>query len=93
MPRNSSSVLTLSSNDADGQDFEGWDSVDWYGLFGLVCRGGGEDEITNDKKLRWLQLLKDFDCTVTRTGADTDDPGECHTWRAWGPRIVKKKVG
>ena len=32
---------------------------DLYGLYGLDCRGGGEDEVTYEK-MRWLQLLKDF---------------------------------
>ena len=33
--------------DANGQDSECWDSTDWHGLYGPVCRGGSKDEITN----------------------------------------------
>ena len=61
-------------------DFEGLDSTDWYDFYGPVRRGGGEDETTDDKQIRWLQLLKNFDCTVTSAWAGTDDPWECHTW-------------
>ena len=65
------------------QDFELWDSVDWYGLWTEVWRSG-EDAIAYDQKLRWLQLLMVFYGTVTSTWVDVDHPGECHTWRAWG---------
>ena len=78
--------------DVGSQDTEGSDSVNWYGTYGLVCRGDGEDEITCDQKLRWLQQLTDFDWSMTRTWAGTDDPGECHTWRAWRSRIRKKHI-
>ena len=30
-------------------------------------------------KKMWLQLFKDFKCTVTSTWVDADDRGECHT--------------
>ena len=53
------------------------------GFMGLKCCGGGEDVITYEKKLRWLQLLRDFGFTVTRTWVDAENLGECHTWRAW----------
>ena len=64
-----------------------------YGHCELERLGGGEDEVTYHKKIRWLQLLKDFHCTVTSTWVDADDPGDCHTWRAWGSRVRKKKKG
>ena len=47
------------------EDLQGLDGTDWYGIYGSECLGGGEDVITYEKKLRWLQLLRDFDCTVT----------------------------
>ena len=31
-------------------------------------------------KMRLLQLLKEFNCTVTSTWAHNEDSGECHTW-------------
>ena len=40
------------------EDFEGLDSIDWYAPNGPECRGGGEDVVTYEKKLRWLQLFK-----------------------------------
>ena len=43
-------------------------------------------------KLRWLQPLTDYNCTVTSTWVDADDPGECRTWWAWGSRIRKKQI-
>ena len=48
--------------------------------------------ITYEKKLWWLQLLRDFDCTVTSTWVDAENLGECHTWRAWGSRVRKKQL-
>ena len=32
--------------------------------------------ITYEKKLWWLQLLRDFDCTVTNTWVDAENLGE-----------------
>ena len=40
---------------------------------------------SHTRKLRWLQVLNDFNCAVT------DDHGEYHTWRAWGSRVRKKQ--
>ena len=74
------------------EDLQGLDGTDWYGIFGLECLEGGEDVITYEKKLRWLQLLRDFDCTVTSTFVDDKNLGECHTWRAWGSRFRKKQL-
>ena len=74
------------------EDLQGLDGIDWYGIYGPECLGGGGDVITYEKKLRWLQLLRDFDCTVTTTLVDAENLGECHTWRAWGSRIRKKNV-
>ena len=42
------------------EDLHGLDSFERRGL-------GREDVITNEKKLRWLQLLKEFNCTATST--------------------------
>ena len=36
-----------------GEEFEGLNSRDWYGLHGPECRGGGED--VTYEKFRWLQ--------------------------------------
>ena len=65
-----------------GEDLWVLDSIDWYGMCGPECRGGGEG-VTTYEKMRWLQLLKDMNCTVTSTWAN-DDRGEYHTWRPWG---------
>ena len=75
---------------AGSDEFEGLDSIGWYGLHGPACRGGGEDEVTCDKKIRWLQQVNDFNCTVTGPWVDAHDPGDCHTWRGWGSRVCKK---
>ena len=64
------------------EDLQGLDGIDWYGIYGPECLGGGEDVIIYEKKLWWLQLLRDFDCTVTSTWVDAENLWECHTWRA-----------
>ena len=61
-------------------------------MYGPECRGGGEDTIAHEKKLRCLQLLKDFNCTVTSTWTNNEDNREFHTWRAWGSRVRKKQL-
>ena len=68
------------------EDLQGLDGIDGYEIYWPECLGGGENVITYEKKLRWLLLLRDFDCTVTSTWVDAENLGECHTWRAWGPR-------
>ena len=60
-------------------------------MYGPDCKGGGENVITYDK-MRWLQLLKEFNCTVTSTWTNNDDNCECHTWRACGSRVRKKQL-
>ena len=67
------------------------DSTDWYGMYGPECKGCDEDTIAHEK-IRWLQLLKDFDCTVTSTWTNNEDNREFHTWRAWGSRVCKKQL-
>ena len=74
------------------EDLQGLDGIDWYGIYGLECLGGGEDVVTYEKKLWWLQLLRDFNCTVTSTWVDAENLGECHTWRPWGSRVRKKQL-
>ena len=64
--------LKLEPGDEDHQRLDG---IDWYGIYGPECLGGGEDVITYEKKSRWLQL----DCTVTSTWVDAENLGECHT--------------
>ena len=62
-------------------------------LIGTGSMGrNGEDVITYEKKLWWLQLLRDFDCTVASTWVDAENLGQCHTWRAWGSRVRKKQL-
>ena len=66
-----------------GEDFQGHDGIDWYGVYGTDCRGGGEN-VTTGERIRWQQSLKESNCTVTSTRANSDSRGVCHTWRAWG---------
>ena len=42
--------------------------------------------------MRWLQLLKEFNCTATSTWTNNDDSCACHTWRAWGSPVCKKQL-
>ena len=65
-------------------EFLGLDCYDWCGPHEIECRGGGEELVTFMKKLRWSQLLRDFDCVVTSTWASCDAREELHT-RGWGP--------
>ena len=51
-----------------------------------------DDIIAYEKKLRWFQLLKDFNCTVTSTWTNNEESCEFHTWRAWGSRGRKKQL-
>ena len=75
-------------------DLHGLDSIDSYGMYGPECRGGGEDTIAYEKKLRWLQLLKDSNCTVTSTWTNNEDNQnrEFHMWRAWESRVRKGQL-
>ena len=41
------------------EDLQGLDGIGWYGIYGLECLGGGEDVIICEKKLWWLQLLRE----------------------------------
>ena len=63
---------------------------------GMACMDQNAEEVARTsflmRKLRWFQLLKDFNCTVTSTWVDADDRGECHTGRAWGSRIRQKQI-
>ena len=81
--------LKLELGDEDLQEVDG---IDWYGSHGPDCLRGGEDVVTYESKLWWLQLLRDFDCTVTSTWVDAENLWECHTWRAWGSRVRKKQL-
>ena len=47
--------------------------IDWYGIYGPECLGGGEDVITYEKKLWWVQPLRDFDCKVTSSWVDAEN--------------------
>ena len=68
----------------DHEDLQGLDGIDWYGIYGPECLGGGKDVITYEKKLRWLQLLREFGCVVTSTWVEQGIPGECYTSRGMG---------
>ena len=57
-----------------------------------TCEVTADDIIACEKKLRWFQLLKDFNCTVTSTWTNNEQSGEFHTWRAWGSRGRKKQL-
>ena len=35
--------------DNANEDLHGLDSIDWYGMYGPECKGGGEDAITYEK--------------------------------------------
>ena len=76
----------------DHEDLQGLDGIDWYGIYGPECLGGGEDVITYDKKMRWLHSLRKFGCVVTSTWVEKGNPGECYTWRAWGSRVRRKQL-
>ena len=65
-------------------EHRGMDSIEWYGMYGSACEGAADDIIAYEKKLRWFQLLHDFNCTVTSTWANNEDSREFHTWRASG---------
>ena len=56
------------------------------------CRGGGEDVIICEKKIRWLQFLKEFNCTATSSWTKNDDNHKYQSWRAWGSRVCKKQL-
>ena len=53
---------------------------------GPECRRRGGDPVTDEKQLRWLQLLRGFDDVVTSAWAIGDASGEFHTRRGRGPR-------
>ena len=91
MKRTSSleATSTSSSNSRGCDDLQGLDRIDWYGLYGREFRGS-EGLITNEKKLRWLQSLRDFHSAVTSTRARCVARGESHTFRAWMPAKQEK---
>ena len=76
----------------DHEDHQGLDGIDWYGIYGPECLGEREDFITYEKKIRWLQLLRQFGCVVTNTWVEKGNPEECYTWRAWGSRVRRKQL-
>ena len=51
----------------DDDEKQGFDSIEWYGLYGPECDGGGEDAIALQ------QLLQDFNCNVTSTWTNNED--------------------
>ena len=44
------------------------------------------------EKLRWLQRMKDFDCTVTSTWTNNEGNREFHAWRAWRSLVWKTQL-
>ena len=75
---------------ADGHRGPG--SVEWYGMYGLECEGTADDIIVYEKKFKWFQRKKDFNCTVTSTWTNNEDSCEFHTWRAWRSGGRKKQL-
>ena len=73
-------------------EHRGPDSIEWYGMYGPACEGTADDMIAYEKKLRWFQLLKNFNCSVTSTWTNNEDCREFHTRRAWGSRGRKKQL-
>ena len=61
-------------------------------MYGPECEGTADDIIACEKKLRWFQLLKDFNCRVTSTWTNNEDSREFHTWRAWRSWGRKKQL-
>ena len=68
-----------------GEVLHVFNSIEWYAMYGPECEGGGEDVTTYEKKLRLLQLLMKFNCTVTSTWTNNDDDRGCHTC---GPGVL-----
>ena len=68
------------------------DSIDWYAIYGSESHGRDGDIITYEKKLRWLQLFREFRCAVTSTWVEGKSYDECFTWRAWSSRARKKQI-
>ena len=75
-----------------GDGSGGSDGIEWYGMYGPACEGTADDIIAYEKKLRWFQLLKDFNCTVTSTWTNNEDSREFHTWRAWDHGVVRSSL-
>ena len=63
--------MKLGKTGEDLQGLDSIDSIDWYAFCGPECRGGGQDVVTHEK-VRWLQQLKEFKCTVTSTWTNND---------------------
>ena len=61
-------------------------------MYRPACEGTADDIIAHEKKLRWFQLSKEFNCTVTSTWTNNEDSRDFHTWRAWGSRGRKKQL-
>ena len=72
-------------------DLQSLDSIEWCGMHGPEFRGGGEHTIAYEK-LRWLQPLKYFNCTVTSSWTNNEDHREFHTWRAWVSRVRRRPL-
>ena len=43
--------IELKLEGGKGEEFQGFDSLDWYGLCGPECKGSGEDLETYEKNL------------------------------------------
>ena len=62
-------------------------------MYGPACEGTADDIIACEKRWRWFQILKDFNCIVTSTWTNNEDSREFHhTWRAWGLCCRKKQL-
>ena len=77
--------------DMADDEHQGLDSIEWYGMYGLECRGGGEDTTACEKN-ELVPTTARLNCTVTSTWTNNEDNREIHTWRAWGSRVHKKQL-
>ena len=75
--------------DNANEDPHGLDSIEWYGMCGPECKGGGEGAITCEK---CCLAYNCFDCTVTSTWTNNEDNREFHTRWLGGLGSAKKKT-
>ena len=71
---------------------EVWTVSNGMGCMDLSVKEVLGDFIEYEKKLSWIQLLKDFNCTVPSTWTNNEDNREVHTWRASGSLGRKKQL-
>ena len=67
-----------------GEDRWRLDSIEWCGMSGHECGGGGENVM--------VTVVEGVHLHGDEHWRNTDDMGGHHTWRAWGSRIRKKRL-